>query len=132
MHLTHPTEAARAAFDNASVQLIVNRLLGRFRLSKRETEATILLAQGLRAKQIAHQMSCSEKTVYAHLARVCKKTGRRDQHELVCVLLAFACNLVDTPAAALPDLPASVDSGKDDRQRGNLGQRPHGGGRSGI
>lgn len=108
MHLTAMTGTPGAPLDDNSVQLVVNRLLMHFSLSKRETEATVLLAQGLRAKEIAHQMCCSEKTVYAHLARVCKKTGRRDQHELVCVLLAFACNLLDASAEPrAPGLPGS-------------------------
>jgi DNA-binding CsgD family transcriptional regulator len=66
--------------------------LSRFNLSQREREATVLLAQGLRAKEIAQHIGRSEKTVYAHLARVCMKTGCRDHHEVVCALLSFACH----------------------------------------
>lgn len=70
---------------------ICRRFAKRYELSKREVQATILLAQGLRAKQIAQEMCCSEKTIYAHLTHVCKKAGCRDSHEVVCMLLAFAC-----------------------------------------
>jgi DNA-binding CsgD family transcriptional regulator len=77
--------------ERSDVGPVVHKVLQRFNLSRRETEATVLLAQGLRAKQIAEQMSCSEKTVYAHLARVCKKANCRDYHEVICTLLAFAC-----------------------------------------
>jgi DNA-binding CsgD family transcriptional regulator len=85
-------------FDESSVRPVVDRFLKGFNLSRRETEAAVFLAHGLRAKEIAQRMACSEKTVYAHVARVCKKTGCRDYHEVVCMLLAFACHVVgDTP-----------------------------------
>jgi DNA-binding CsgD family transcriptional regulator len=83
---------------SSSVRAVLERYFQRFALSKRETEATFFLAQGLRAKEIALHMSCSEKTVYAHLARVCKKIGCRDNHEIVCALLAFACDALNGPA----------------------------------
>jgi DNA-binding CsgD family transcriptional regulator len=76
------------------VQPVVDRFLKRFNLTKRETEAAVLLVQGMRPKEITEHMSCSEKTVYAHLARVCKKTGCRDHHEVLCAILAFACQPV--------------------------------------
>jgi DNA-binding CsgD family transcriptional regulator len=81
--------------NNASVRPVLDRFLKRFNLSKRENEAVVLLAQGLRVKNIAHRMSCSEKTVYAHLARACKKTNCHDYHEVICMLLAFACHGLD-------------------------------------
>lgn len=85
----------------------LQRFVKRFGLSRRETDAIVLLAQGLRAKEIAHHMSCSEKTVYAHLARVSRKTGCRDYHEVVCALLAFCCHVLGhTP----PEHKAVVDS----------------------
>jgi DNA-binding NarL/FixJ family response regulator len=84
---------------------VIHRFVKHFALSNREAEATVLLAQGLKAKQIAEHMCCSEKTVYAHLVRVCKKTGCHDYHEVVCTLLAFACHaLGHTP----PEHPAFV------------------------
>jgi DNA-binding CsgD family transcriptional regulator len=74
----------------STVRDIVHELSRSFHFTRRETEASTLLADGLRAKEIAHAMSCSDKMVYAHLARVCQKTGCRDTHEFVCSLLAFA------------------------------------------
>ncbi len=90
----------------------IHRFVTRFGLSRREAEATVLLAQGLRVKEIADRMCCSEKTVYAHLARVSKKTGSRDYHDVLCTLLAFACQtLGHTPpehrALPHPVAPAS-------------------------
>jgi len=106
------TAATCPPIDNDAVKSVVGEFLGRFGLTRRETEASLLLVQGLRAKEIAHQMACSEKMVYAHLARVCKKTGRRDQLELVCAMLAFACNRVeyDVSAAAAPRRDARTGS----------------------
>jgi len=80
-------------FFDAAVRPLVHQFSQRFNLSKRETQASLLLCEGMRAKEIAHYMSCSEKTVYAHLARVCKKTHCRDYHEVVCMLLAFVCHV---------------------------------------
>jgi DNA-binding NarL/FixJ family response regulator len=84
----------------------MTRFVARFGLSRREGQATVLLARGLRAKEIASEMCCSEKTVYAHLFRVCKKVDCSDSHEVVCKLLAFTCHtLGHTP----PDHAAFVD-----------------------
>jgi len=85
------------AVDSPVVREVVHRVLKRFNLSTRETEAVLFVAEGLRAKEIAAHMSCSEKTVYAHLARVCKKTGCRDYHEVVCTVLAFVCRVASQP-----------------------------------
>lgn len=83
-----------------------DRFVSRFRLTRREAEATILISRGLRAKSVADQMGCSEKTVYAHLMRVCEKTGCHDYREVVGKLLSFTCHeLGHTP----PDHPALCD-----------------------
>jgi DNA-binding CsgD family transcriptional regulator len=88
---------------------IVHRFLQRFRLSTRETEAVIFMVHGLRAKQIAQHMCCSEKSVYAHLARGSKKVGCHDYHEVVCVLLAFACHVLNhDPLEPAPPIPPST------------------------
>jgi DNA-binding CsgD family transcriptional regulator len=71
-----------------------------------ETEAIVLVAQGLKPKEIAGRMHCSEPTAYGHLTRVCAKTGCNDYHEVVAKLLAFACQAVGhTP----PDHRACLD-----------------------
>lgn len=93
----------------------IHRFVRCFDLSKRESQATVLLAQGLSPKEIAQRMCCSEKTVYAHLVRVCRKTGCRDYHQVVCRLLAFACHgLGHTP----PEHAAFVDPGPTATLRG--------------
>ncbi len=73
---------------------VLRRFIAGYGLSKRETESIALLAQGLRAKEIAGRMRCSEPTVYSHLARVAAKTGCSDCHDVLAKLFAFACQAV--------------------------------------
>jgi DNA-binding CsgD family transcriptional regulator len=82
------------AVETSPARPLLLQLLKRFNLTRREMEATIYLAEGLDAKQIAQQMSCSEKTVYAHLSRVSRKASCRDYQEVICVLLASACHII--------------------------------------
>lgn len=70
---------------------VIQRFVTSFNLSKRETEAIALVAQGCKPKEVADRMSCSEPTVYGHLARACAKAGCSDYHEVVARLFAFAC-----------------------------------------
>jgi DNA-binding NarL/FixJ family response regulator len=88
---------------------VIKRFITSFDLSKRETEAIVLVAQGLKPKEIADRMHCSEPTAYGHLARVCAKIGCSDYHEVVARLFAFACqSLGHTP----PDHRAFVSGVK--------------------
>jgi DNA-binding NarL/FixJ family response regulator len=73
---------------------VIKRFVTGFSLTKRETEAMVLVARGLRAKEIAEQMDCSEQTVYCHLTNICTKTGCTDYHEIVAKLFSFACQAV--------------------------------------
>jgi DNA-binding NarL/FixJ family response regulator len=73
---------------------VIERFITGMNLSKRETEALVLVAQGLRAKEIAGRMRCGEPTVYGHLASVCAKSGCSDYHEVVARLFAFACQAI--------------------------------------
>jgi DNA-binding NarL/FixJ family response regulator len=73
---------------------VIKRFVTGFYLTKRETEAMVLVARGLRAKEIADRMDCSEQTVYSHLANICAKTGCIDYHEIVAKLFFFACQAV--------------------------------------
>jgi DNA-binding NarL/FixJ family response regulator len=73
---------------------VIKRFVTGFYLTKRETEAMVLVARGLRAKEIADRMACSEPTVYSHLANICAKTGCIDYHEIVAKLFSFACQAV--------------------------------------
>jgi DNA-binding NarL/FixJ family response regulator len=84
----------------------IRRFVRRFDLSRRETEVVAILAQGLSAKDISKHLGCSEKTVYAHLARICEKASCRDYHALIGRLFAFTCQAMGhTP----PDHAAFVD-----------------------
>lgn len=76
---------------------VLEQFVKRFRLTRREAEATMLVARGLKAKEISDRMLCTEKTVYAHLLRTCSKVGCRDYHELVGRILAFTCQLLGDP-----------------------------------
>lgn len=85
---------------------LIRRFLERFSLSRREMEAIVMVAHGFKPKECAVRMGCSAKTVYAHLAEVCKKTRHRDYHEVVGEFVAFTCQaLGHTP----PDHAAFVD-----------------------
>ena len=89
-------------------QPAMQRFIKRFNLTNREAEAIRFVARGLKAKEIAERMHCSEKTVYAHLLRACAKTGCQDYHEVVGKILAFTCSeLGHTP----PDHPAFGSAG---------------------
>jgi DNA-binding NarL/FixJ family response regulator len=86
----------------------MERFIRRFALSNREAEATRSIVYGLKPKETAERMRCSEKTVYAYLARVCAKTHCKDYHEVMGMLLAFTCHVLGhTP----PDHAALGPSG---------------------
>jgi DNA-binding NarL/FixJ family response regulator len=52
------------------------------RLSKREGQLVSLLAQGMKNKEIAYQLSLSEGTVKVYLSRLFEKLGVKDRFEL--------------------------------------------------
>jgi DNA-binding NarL/FixJ family response regulator len=96
------------------VRPVIRRFARRFGLSKRETQTIALLAQGHGAKEIARRLACSDKTVYFHLAHICRKTKCHDYHEITGRLLAFTCQaLGHTP----PEHPAFVDAPSLPRER---------------
>lgn len=86
---------------------LIRRFVKGFGLSRREMEAVIGVAQGLRPKEVAERMRCSEPTAYCHLTRACRKTGSSHYQELVAKLLAFACQ---TAGHTPPDHRAFIDS----------------------
>jgi DNA-binding CsgD family transcriptional regulator len=95
----------RAALSGYSLPLI-RRFARASALSRREIEAVILVAQGLKPKEIADRMNCSEPTIYSHLSNICDKTGCSHYLGIVAKLFAFACHaLGHTP----PDLRALAD-----------------------
>lgn len=57
---------------------MIRRFARRFDLSGCETEVLAFLAQGLTPKEIARRLSCKEKTVYFHLAGICRKMDCHD------------------------------------------------------
>ena len=60
------------------------------KLSKREQELLILVADGLTDAQIAERLYISVKTVHSHLDRIRDKTGARRRPELTQYALALA------------------------------------------
>jgi DNA-binding NarL/FixJ family response regulator len=86
---------------------VIQRFVKGFGLSKREMEALVGVAHGLKPKEVAERMKCSEPTAYCHLTRACRKTGSSHYQELMAKLLAFACQ---TAGHTPPDHGAFVDS----------------------
>jgi DNA-binding NarL/FixJ family response regulator len=73
---------------------VIERFVTRCSLTKREAEAIVLVARGLRAKEIAERMRVREPTVYTHLTNICAKTDCSDYHEIVAKLFSFACQTI--------------------------------------
>lgn len=53
------------------------------KLTRREMEIFELISQGLRAKEIAHSLSLSVRTVEKHRENLMRKTGARDNYGLI-------------------------------------------------
>ena len=83
---------------------IITRFALRFDLSRRETEALVLLLRGLKAKGIASHMGCSDPTAYGHLTHICEKTHSSDSSEVLAKLLAFACQALGHTPLSFPAL----------------------------
>ena len=60
-----------------------------FRLTQRESEIAVLLAEGLDLEAIAARLGAGRGTVRGHLKRVFGKTGARSQSALVALLRGF-------------------------------------------
>ncbi len=58
----------------------------RERLTAREQEAAVLLAQGASNKEIARKMAITERTVKAHVGAMLEKLGARDRLQLSLIL----------------------------------------------
>jgi len=61
---------------------------GMERLSERERSIALLVARGMRNREIGTQLNISENTVKRHLKSIFSKTGARDRLELAVITLA--------------------------------------------
>lgn len=77
---------ARSARAQAAQARHQNRMAQLARLSNREHEVALLLAQGLLNKQVADVLGTTERTVKAHRGRIMEKLGIRSIAELVRML----------------------------------------------
>ncbi len=55
------------------------------KLTARQLQVVLLLAEGLRATEIAHRLGVRPKTVYAYVHQATQRTGTRNRTELVTV-----------------------------------------------
>ncbi len=78
-------------------------------LTNRESQLVILLAQGLKNKEIAHALNISEGTVKVYLSRLFQKVGVKDRFELALYGLRNLQNLqaLGAPTGELLPVPPS-------------------------
>jgi DNA-binding NarL/FixJ family response regulator len=83
--------AGQLAFSNEIAQHVVGWMAGErnrpparglHRLSERERAVAVLVARGLRNREIGDQLNISENTVKRHLQSIFSKTGAHDRVEL--------------------------------------------------
>lgn len=86
--------AGQLAFSNEIAQQVVSWMAGERmrtpvrglqRLSQRERAVVVLVARGLRNREIAAQLNISENTVKRHLQSIFSKTGAHDRVELAAM-----------------------------------------------
>jgi two-component system, NarL family, nitrate/nitrite response regulator NarL len=70
------------------------------RLTPRESQLVVLLARGLKNKEIAAELSISEGTVKVYLSKLFEKVGAKDRFELALFGLKYLKSLTATPATA--------------------------------
>lgn len=73
------------------------------KLTPRESQLTSLLAQGLKNKELAHQLGITEGTVKVYLSKLFEKTGANDRFELAL----FALKNLGIDHAYTPDRKSS-------------------------
>jgi len=85
--INHPSAAVCALrpFVPKSAQAI----RARFKLTDKEAEVAVLLAQGRSPKQIAIELGVANSTVRSHLSSLFDKVGARRQSELVARILSI-------------------------------------------
>ena len=64
-----------------------NRLRERFKLTPRECECAVMLADGCNLPEIAERMSISTQTLRQHIKHAMQKTGTHKQHELAGIVM---------------------------------------------
>lgn len=64
-----------------------HRLRERFKLTPRECECAVMLADGCNLPEIAERMSISTQTLRQHLKHAMQKTGTHKQHELAGIVM---------------------------------------------
>jgi two-component system nitrate/nitrite response regulator NarP len=62
------------------------------RLSEREHQIALLVARGMKNKDIGRELGISENTVKRHLQSIFSKTGTKDRLELAVLALSDVTN----------------------------------------
>jgi DNA-binding NarL/FixJ family response regulator len=78
-------------------QTTLERFAKQFCLTSREADILNRVAGGTNPKQIALDMDCSIQAVYAHLARIGKKTDCGGYQEVIAKLFRFSCHALGHP-----------------------------------
>lgn len=65
--------------------------------SKRERQIVVLIAEGLRNREIATHLSISEQTVKAHLSRIFRKAAVANRAQLAPLALKFRVDSISPP-----------------------------------
>ena len=90
---THVECQARSVAVPPSGAAVVEPETDAHGMSQRERQVLALLAQGMLARAIAHQLSLSPRTVHKHLGNIYRKLGVNDR--LVAVTMAQRYGLID-------------------------------------
>ncbi len=102
-------ETGQVWIENSKLKALIHsqiqhpKALAHETLSKKEREIVLLVAGGLKNKEIAEKLGISEQTVKAHLSRIFRKVNVTCRSQLVPLALAFKVPL----SQQLPSLPFS-------------------------
>ena len=77
---------ARGLAASSAQAPVAGAVSWRERLTVREQEAAVLLAQGASNKEIAQRMAITERTVKAHVSAMLEKLGARDRLQLSLIV----------------------------------------------